>query len=93
MRVITAFARMPFKGLYYKLRLERAHLVRSNIYPVPDISLPFLGVHLTRVISDDVYVGPTAIPALGRENYGVWRGIRPVEGMKIGWQLARPLLA
>jgi (S)-2-hydroxyglutarate dehydrogenase len=80
---------MPFKGLYYTLRPERAHLVRSNIYPVPDISLPFLGVHLTRVISDEVYAGPTAIPALGRENYGVFRGIRPGEGLDIGWQLAR----
>jgi L-2-hydroxyglutarate oxidase LhgO len=80
---------LPFKGLYYKLRKERANLVRSNIYPVPDISLPFLGVHLTRVISDDVYAGPTAIPAFGRENYGVLQGIRPGEGVKIGWQLAR----
>jgi L-2-hydroxyglutarate oxidase LhgO len=80
---------MPFKGLYYTLRPERAHLVRSNIYPVPDISLPFLGVHLTRVISDEVYAGPTAIPALGRENYGVLQGIRPGEGINIGWQLAR----
>lgn len=80
---------LPFKGLYYTLRPEKAYLVRSNIYPVPDISLPFLGVHLTRVISDDVYAGPTAIPAFGRENYGVLAGIRPGEGMKIGWQLAR----
>jgi len=80
---------LPFKGLYYTLRPERAHLIRSNIYPVPDISLPFLGVHLTRVISNDVYAGPTAIPALGRENYGVFQGIRMGEGMKIGWQLSQ----
>jgi len=37
-------------------------MVKSNIYPVPDIKLPFLGVHLTRVINGEVYVGPTAIP-------------------------------
>lgn len=80
---------LPFKGLYYKLRKKRESLVRSNIYPVPDTSLPFLGVHLTRVINDDVYAGPTAIPAFGRENYGLLDGIRPVEGMKIGWQLGR----
>lgn len=80
---------MPFKGLYYTLRPERANLVHSNIYPVPDISLPFLGVHLTRVISGDVYAGPTAIPAFGRENYGLLTGIRAREGIKIGWQLAR----
>lgn len=80
---------LPFKGLYYTLRPERAHLIRSNIYPVPDIALPFLGVHMTRVISNDVYAGPTAIPALGRENYGVFQGIQAGEGMKIAWQLAR----
>ncbi|RJQ48182.1 MAG: L-2-hydroxyglutarate oxidase [Gammaproteobacteria bacterium] len=80
---------LPFKGLYYKLRKERVNLVRSNIYPVPDISLPFLGVHLTRVINGDVYAGPTAIPAFGRENYGVLQGIRLGEGMRVGWHLAR----
>lgn len=84
-----SYTLLPFKGLYYTLRPEKAHLIRSNIYPVPDISLPFLGVHLTRVINNDVYAGPTAIPAFGRENYGVLQGIRTGEGMKIGWQLAR----
>lgn len=79
---------VPFKGIYYKLRPERAHLVRGNIYPVPDIDLPFLGVHLTRVISGEVYVGPTAIPAFGRENYGLFKGMEPVESLKIGAELA-----
>jgi L-2-hydroxyglutarate oxidase LhgO len=80
---------LPFKGLYYTLRPERARLVRGNIYPVPDVSLPFLDVHLTRAISGDVYAGPTAIPAFGRENYGMLQGIRLREGAKVGWQLAR----
>jgi L-2-hydroxyglutarate oxidase len=80
---------LPFKGIYYKLRPERNHLVRGNIYPVPDIDLPFLGVHLTRVISGDVYVGPTAIPAFGRENYGIFQGMRPLESLKIGRELIR----
>lgn len=78
---------IPFKGIYYKLRPEKRHLVRSNIYPVPDINLPFLGVHLTRVISGDVYVGPTAIPAFGRENYGILKGMEPGESLKIGAEL------
>jgi L-2-hydroxyglutarate oxidase LhgO len=82
------YALVPFKGIYWKLRSEAEYLVRANIYPVPDIDLPFLGVHLTRVISGDVYVGPTAIPALGRENYGLIQGIRPFEAMEIGYQLA-----
>lgn len=78
---------LPFKGLYYKLRSERSYLVKSNIYPVPDVALPFLGVHLTRVISGDVYVGPTAIPAFGRENYGILEGIRLTEGWNIANQI------
>lgn len=82
------YALVPFKGIYWKLRPEAEHLVRANIYPVPDIDLPFLGVHLTRVISGDVYVGPTAIPALGRENYGLIEGIRPLEAMEVGYRLA-----
>jgi L-2-hydroxyglutarate oxidase LhgO len=78
---------IPFKGIYYKLRPEKNHLVNSNIYPVPDINLPFLGVHLTRVISGDVYVGPTAIPAFGRENYGILKGMELGESLKIGAEL------
>lgn len=81
------YALVPFKGIYWKLRPEAEHLVRANIYPVPDVDLPFLGVHLTRVISGDVYVGPTAIPALGRENYGLIQGIRPLEAMGVGYRL------
>jgi (S)-2-hydroxyglutarate dehydrogenase len=78
---------VPFKGIYYKLKDSKKELVKGNIYPVPDIELPFLGVHLTRVISGDVYVGPTAIPALGRENYGLFEGIKLFEGYTIGRQL------
>jgi (S)-2-hydroxyglutarate dehydrogenase len=78
---------VPFKGIYYKIRAERDYLVKSNIYPVPDIDLPFLGVHLTRVVSGDIYVGPTAIPALGRENYGVLKGMEFKESFKIGKDL------
>ncbi len=82
------YALIPFKGIYWKLSQSANHLVRSNIYPVPDVSLPFLGVHLTRVISGDVYVGPTAIPALGRENYGKLQGAHVGEALSIGRQLA-----
>jgi len=56
---------------------------------VPNPALPFLGIHFTRGISNDVYIGPTAIPALGRENYGVLRGARLTEALEIGAQLAR----
>ena len=66
---------IPFKGIYKKVRPQRAHLFRGSIYPVPNIKNPFLGVHFTRSAHGDVYVGPTAIPALGRENYGLVAGI------------------
>lgn len=82
------YALVPFKGIYWKLAESARHLVRANIYPVPDTSVPFLGVHLTRVVSGDVYLGPTAIPALGRENYGLLNGINLAESAAIGLQLA-----
>ncbi len=61
---------VPFRGEYWKLRRERAHLVRGLIYPVPDPSLPFLGVHLTRKIGGEVWLGPNAVLSLARERYG-----------------------
>ncbi|WP_449241775.1 L-2-hydroxyglutarate oxidase [Desulfovibrio sp.] len=66
---------VPFKGIYRKFVGPRADLVRGSIYPVPDIRNPFLGVHFTRGVHDDVYLGPTAIPAFGRENYGILAGV------------------
>lgn len=66
---------LPFKGVYRKLKKPAADKIRGSIYPVPNITNPFLGVHFTRSVHGDVYVGPTAIPALGRENYGLLAGL------------------
>lgn len=71
----TGYKSIPFKGIYRKLAPDKSYLVKGNIYPVPDIRNPFLGVHFTRNVKGDVYIGPTAIPALGRENYGIFKGI------------------
>jgi len=60
---------VPFRGEYYKLREERQHLVRNLIYPVPDPSFPFLGVHFTRLIHGGVEAGPNAVLAFAREGY------------------------
>jgi L-2-hydroxyglutarate oxidase len=60
---------VPFRGEYYVLRAHRCDLVRGLIYPVPDPSLPFLGVHFTRGIDDVVEAGPNAVLALRREGY------------------------
>jgi (S)-2-hydroxyglutarate dehydrogenase len=62
---------VPFRGAYLRLKPERRHLVRSLIYPVPDPSLPFLGVHLTRHIDGEVLVGPTALIAGARDAYSL----------------------
>lgn len=70
----AAYRLIPFKGIYRKLRPGASYPVNGNIYPVPDPRNPFLGVHFTRSVHGDVYLGPTAIPALGRANYGLLRG-------------------
>ncbi len=80
---------VPFKGIYYKLKRDKEYLVKSSIYPTPDYNLPFLGVHLTKVINGDIYVGPTAIPAFGRENYGILSGIKASEGIEITSNLVK----
>ena len=60
---------VPFRGAYLRLVPGREELVRSLVYPVPDPSLPFLGVHLTRHISGEVLIGPTALLAPARDAY------------------------
>ena len=66
---------VPFRGAYLRLAPERASLVRGLIYPVPDPTLPFLGVHLTRHAGGDVLIGPTALLAPARDAYSL-RGVR-----------------
>ena len=60
---------VPFRGEYYALAPESAPLCRNLIYPVPDPSFPFLGVHFTRMIGGVVECGPNAVLALAREGY------------------------
>ena len=60
---------VPFRGEYARLSGERAGLVRGLIYPVPDPAFPFLGVHFTRRVGGEVWVGPNAILALAKEGY------------------------
>ncbi|MGC9666494.1 L-2-hydroxyglutarate oxidase [Planosporangium sp. 12N6] len=67
---------VPFRGEYHELRPERRFLVNGLIYPVPDPALPFLGVHLTRMIDGSVHAGPNAVLALAREGYR-WSRVDP----------------
>ena len=66
---------LPFKGTYKKIVKSKNYLVRGNIYPVPDLRNPFLGVHFTKGYDGEIYIGPTAIPAFGREEYGLFNDL------------------
>ncbi|HVO96337.1 MAG TPA: L-2-hydroxyglutarate oxidase, partial [Terriglobales bacterium] len=52
---------IPFRGEYYKIAPERQFLVKNLIYPVPDPTFPFLGVHFTRMAKGGVEAGPNAV--------------------------------
>jgi 2-hydroxyglutarate dehydrogenase len=67
---------VPFRGQYLSLRPQARELVRGLIYPVPDPDLPFLGVHLTKHISGDVLLGPSAMLVGGLRWPGTWRVVR-----------------
>ncbi|MCH9609350.1 MAG: L-2-hydroxyglutarate dehydrogenase [Chlamydiales bacterium] len=59
---------IPFKGLYLKYTKNKTD-IKTNIYPVPNLKNPFLGVHFTKTATNEIKIGPTAIPAFWRENY------------------------
>jgi len=61
------YTMLPFKGLYRKYLGEDK--IKTQIYPVPNIKNPFLGVHFTIMADNTIKIGPTAIPAFWRENY------------------------
>tara|TARA_B100001179_G_scaffold124886_1_gene89432 strand:+ start:1151 stop:2356 length:1206 start_codon:yes stop_codon:yes gene_type:complete len=60
---------IPFRGKYYQLIKEKSFLLKSMVYPIPDPNLPFLGIHITRTIDNNIIVGPNAVLAFGREAY------------------------
>tara|TARA_B100001173_G_scaffold309009_1_gene320465 strand:- start:1730 stop:2962 length:1233 start_codon:yes stop_codon:yes gene_type:complete len=69
---------IPFRGLYWQLKKNCTIKLRTNLYPVPDLNVPFLGIHFTPSADCQatVSIGPTATPAWGRENY---RGLKGIE--------------
>ncbi len=62
------YTMIPFKGLYLKYTKNKTD-IRTNIYPVPNLKNPFLGVHFTKTVTGEIKIGPTATPAFWRENY------------------------
>ena len=60
---------LPFRGEYLLLAPEKCHMVKGNIYPVPDPRFPFLGVHFTPRMDGSIWLGPNAVLAFKREGY------------------------
>jgi L-2-hydroxyglutarate oxidase LhgO len=73
---------LPFKGLYLYSD-EPPEALRVHVYPVPDLGRPFLGVHFTVQVDGRTKIGPTALPALWREQYGGLSGFRAGELLDI----------
>jgi L-2-hydroxyglutarate oxidase LhgO len=76
------YTMLPFKGLYWYGSWPAGRL-RRHVYPVPDPRNPFLGVHLTVTVDGRAKIGPTAIPALWREDYGRGAGFDARESLEI----------
>ena len=67
------YTMIPYKGLYLKYTKNKTD-IKVNVYPVPNLKNPFLGVHYTKTVTGGIKIGPTAIPALWRENYNLRNG-------------------
>ncbi|MCR4337262.1 MAG: L-2-hydroxyglutarate oxidase [Candidatus Omnitrophica bacterium] len=85
------YTMIPFKGLYLKYTKNKTD-VRMNIYPVPNLRNPFLGVHFTKTVGGDIKIGPTAIPAFWRENYQCWENFNISEVTSIAYHEAKLFL-
>ena len=89
------YSLLPFKGLYWQLKKSCPIQPSCNLYPVPDLNVPFLGVHFTPSASPNpvVSIGPTATPAWGRENYQGLQAAEPAMAAANLALLARQYLA
>jgi len=76
----TRYRFQPFKGKYWKHK-DSSFKMRRLVYPVPDLNLPFLGVHSAHNQVGDVYFGPSSTPVIGRENYQGLQGISFGDGL------------
>jgi L-2-hydroxyglutarate oxidase len=90
--IAKEYTLLPFKGIYYQLSDNSNIKCNGLIYPVPDLNVPFLGVHFTKTINDEIFLGPTALPAFGRENYHGFQGFDAVDTVKISYYLLQQYL-
>jgi (S)-2-hydroxyglutarate dehydrogenase len=79
---------IPFKGIYLKYH-GKNRPVKTNVYPVPNLKNPFLGVHFTVTVDGTVKIGPTSMPAFWRENYNAFKQFKGDELVNILWWEAR----
>ena len=84
---------LPFKGIYWKLNPSAGFNLKHLIYPVPDLRVPFLGVHTTTSVDGVTYLGPTAVPAFGRENYHGIEGVNLNDFIDIASNLTKQFIA
>jgi (S)-2-hydroxyglutarate dehydrogenase len=84
---------LPFKGIYWKLNPSAGFNLKHLIYPVPDLRVPFLGVHTTTSVDGVTYLGPTAVPAFGRENYHGMDGVNLNDFLDITSNLTKQFIA
>lgn len=85
------YTMIPFKGLYLKYTKNKTD-VKLNIYPVPNLRNPFLGVHFTKTVTGEIKIGPTAIPAFWRENYALLSQFNLSELMSVAYYETKLLL-
>lgn len=93
LNIETDFQIIPYRGEYYQLPAKHNNIVNHLIYPIPDPELPFLGVHLTRMIDGSVTVGPNAVQGWKREGYGKinlnWRDIKEMLSFSGFWKVTK----
>jgi L-2-hydroxyglutarate oxidase LhgO len=86
------YALLPFKGLYWKLSPTAGIRLNHLIYPVPDLRILYLGVHTTTATDGAIYLGPTAVPAFGREQYRGLASVRLPESLRMLRDVGRMFL-
>jgi len=89
----TRYTLLPFKGIYWKLNPDSGIRFNHLVYPVPDLRVPFLGVHTTTTVDGSTYLGPTAVPSFGRENYQGMQGVNVTEATQISLILIKQFIA
>jgi len=82
------YTMIPIKGTYYKLKDNSNITINHLIYPVPDLNVPFLGIHTLNTTQDETYFGPSAMPVFGREQYRYFDSIKVKGAINIARNLS-----